>query len=1135
MIRLSILEEGQAPRLVTFNKTTIAVGRAAECDLVLSGKGVSGQHCRIALVPGGYRIDDLGSTNGTYVNRKRVSGSQNVVATDEVVIAMYRLEFLDGSRPSTGSFAARAPATGAPPPMMSGGYTPSGPVPAVSGPHPTTPVPPPTRSAPVPVTSRPSGPYPATSAPVPAVSGPYPTTSAPVPAVSGPYPATSAPPATMAPPASGNFDDAAWAREWDRLDKLARDWLARRRDSSLLLRGKKLEHARRWLVQSRGRARPPKREHKDFILASARASQLRLLRNVTLGGLALGGAIVAAVLLVPREVTKMQQNLRVGVSTTSTDVPEPTDPSVRMRGSNEAAAVAEKLVDSDATAAGRVALEALRRVPESNDVDARGCAGERVLRAALAEARGRPLPDHEGAVVVAAISPKADVAATVEDGAEKQAIRLWDLDRTAAATPHMLRGHGNAVRLLRFSDDGKRLVSADDEVVKVWDVGAGERPPQSNELAVREPGISSLALSGDGRWLVVGARSGKAKLFDLSSPGSAPATLAGHTSGIGAVEITKGGGAVITASDDGTARIWRIAGGVPSGRTAVLEGHTGAVLDASLSADGKWAITGGADAVGILWSATSAAPSKSLRMLTTHSGSVTHVGFSPDSRFAVTAGEDGKVARWKLWVPDPEAATSADARGQEAVTALYVRGPAKGGGSQLAIAARADGWVRVTNLDKLDLVTEGAEIQAHAGAVRALDVDAAAQFVVTGGTDGRAQVLDLGETVPGGPSLVARGHTAQVLDVAIVPGGARVLTGSADGSARLWDATTPARLTERALLGPHKGRVRAVAVSPSGTHGASAGEDHIVRLWELGASDPSKATRELAGHTADVVDLEFSPNGAWLVSISADKTARAWDMRVQETTPSFELKHEDEVTKLAVGERWLVTGSIGQLNLWDLKQKDPSAGTLALEGHKKDITAVAIAKNGAAAASADADGKVFLWNITGAKPTRKGLRGHEESVDALAFSPDPEGSWLASAGGDKKVMLWPITHEHPDEHAIVLDGHTQGISALVWSPDGKWLYSASNDGSVRAWPAFEKDPEDGVMVLHGHDTVVKSLAIDRTGDFLVTASYDGSARLWPLRNERLLQVGCLRLGRGLSRDEWPRHFGGNPESACGER
>jgi len=1122
MIRLSISEEGQPPRLVTFNKTTISVGRAAECDLVLGGKGVSGQHCRIVQVPGGYRIEDLGSTNGTYVNRKRVAGTQSVATADDVVIAMYTLKFLDDVRPATGSFAARGPVTGAMP--TAGGYTPSGALPAVSGPYPAH-----------------SGPVPVTSAPHPVTTGPSPTvpqqamsgTSTAVPATTRP---ASAQTTTTPPPASGVFDDAAWAREWDRLDKLARDWIARRRDRGMLLRGKKLEHARRWLAQSRGRGRPPKREHKEFIAASARATQLRILRNVTLGGLVLGAVVVAAVVVIPRERREMQRgSARVALPT---DAPPqtPIDPSERMRGSNEAAQAAERLIQDDPVAAGRIALEALRRVPESGDVDARGCWAERVLRNALAQARGRPLPDHGGPVVVVAIAPDGSMAATVEDGPENRAVRLWDLDRTAAAVPHMLRGHGSAVKLLQFSEDGRTLVSVDDEIVKLWDVGSKERPPPSTELAVRELGITSMSMSADGRWLLIGARTGKAKLFDLTAPASAPGVLTGHASGIVAVELARNGAQAITASEDGTARIWRFAGGVPTGRSVVLEGHMGSVLDAALSRDGKWALTGGADNMAMLWSATSAAPAKSVRVLATHSDQVTHVGFSPNSRFAVTAGRDHAVARWKLWVAEPEAAAQSDARGTEPLTALHLRGPASGtgGGPQLAITARGDGFVRVTDLDKLDAVSEGVQIEAHKGSVQALDVDAASQWVITGGADGRAQILDLGEAVPGGPSLVARGHAAQVLDLAIVPGGARILTGSADGSARLWDATLPSRLHEIARLGPHKGRVRAVAVSPKGTHGASAGEDHIVRLWELGASDPSKATRELVGHTADINDLEFSPNGAWLVSISADKSARAWDMRGQETM-SFVLPHRDEVTKLALGERWLVTGSIGQLNLWDLNLSDPSAGTVPLKGHEKDITAVAIAPGGRAAASADRSGRVHLWDITAPDPTKINLRGHEESVEALAFSPDAEGRWLATAGADQTVRLWKITSKHPDENAITLTGHTGGVGALAWSPDGLWLYSASNDGSVRAWPVAEKSPGDHVMVLHGHSTVVKALAVDRTGDFLVTASYDGSARLWPLRPERLLQVGCLRLGRSLAKAEWSQYFGGEHEPACGER
>jgi WD40 repeat protein len=1058
-------------------------------------------------VPGGYRIEDLGSTNGTYVNRKRVSGTQNVASSDEVVIAMYKLAFLDEVRPATGSFAARGPVTGTMP--AAGGPTPSGPIPAAGGPHPAT-----------------TGPSP--TVPQPAMAGPST-------AVSATKRPTSVEATTSPPPASGVFDDASWAREWDRLDKLARDWIARRRDRSMLLRGKKLDHARRWLAQSRGRGRPPKREHKEFIVASARATQFRILRNVTLGGLVLGGVVVTGLLVIKPGARIMERSFAKlapfsGAPQTS------GDPSERMRASNEAAETAERLLQEDSVAAGRIALEALRRVPESRDVDARGCAAERVLRNSLSQAHGRPLPDHGAPLVAVAISPDGSMAATVADGPENRAVRLWDLDRSAAAVPHMLRGHGGAVTLLQFSEQGNVLVSVDDEIVRLWDVGSEDRPPPSTEIAVRELGITSMSMSADGRWLLVGARTGKAKLFDLTAPANAPAVLSGHTSGILAVELSRNGTQAITASEDGTARIWRLVGGAPTGRTTVLEGHVGAVLDAALSRDGKWAMTGGSDNLAMLWSATSSAPSKTVRQLVTHTGAVAQVAFSPNSRYAMTAGRDNVLARWKIFLDEETIAAQQDPRGTEAITALHMRGPTAvtAAEPQLAITSRGDGFVRVTDLEKLDLVGAGVQIPAHEGAVTVMDVDASAHWVITGGADASAQILDLGESVPGGASLVARGHQSQVIDVAIVPGGARLLTGGADGSARLWNAL-PSRLRELAKLGPHPGRVRAVAVSPKGTHGASAGADHIVRLWDLGATDRSKATRELVGHTADINDLEFTPNGAWLVSISADRSARVWDMRVQDTTKAFVLPHKDEVTKLALGERWLVTGSIGQLNLWDLNLSDPSAGTVPLEGHEKDITAVAIAPNGRAAASADSDGRVHLWDISVAKPTKTRLRGHEESVDALAFSPDADGRFLATASADKTVRLWKITTEHPGEDSVVLTGHTQRIGALAWSPDGAWLYSASNDGSVRAWPVNEKAPGEHVMVMHGHSELVKALAVDRTGDFLVTASFDGSARLWPLRPERLLQVGCLRLGRGLSRTEWPQYFTGEHESACGER
>jgi pSer/pThr/pTyr-binding forkhead associated (FHA) protein len=54
-------------------KESITVGRAATCDLVVADNYVSNVHARVYLRDGSYWLEDLGSTNGTYMNRARVS------------------------------------------------------------------------------------------------------------------------------------------------------------------------------------------------------------------------------------------------------------------------------------------------------------------------------------------------------------------------------------------------------------------------------------------------------------------------------------------------------------------------------------------------------------------------------------------------------------------------------------------------------------------------------------------------------------------------------------------------------------------------------------------------------------------------------------------------------------------------------------------------------------------------------------------------------------------------------------------------------------------------------------------------------------------------------------------------------
>ena len=73
----------------------ITAGRHPESDIFLDDVTVSRRHAQFVRAEGGYLVKDVGSLNGTYVNRQRID---EVVLTggDEVQIGKYRLVYLSG-------------------------------------------------------------------------------------------------------------------------------------------------------------------------------------------------------------------------------------------------------------------------------------------------------------------------------------------------------------------------------------------------------------------------------------------------------------------------------------------------------------------------------------------------------------------------------------------------------------------------------------------------------------------------------------------------------------------------------------------------------------------------------------------------------------------------------------------------------------------------------------------------------------------------------------------------------------------------------------------------------------------------------------------------------------------------------
>ena len=72
-------------------RTTI--GRSPDCEIFLDDVTVSRKHAALTKDGDGYSIQDEGSLNGTFVNRKRVEGAQ-LEDGDEIQIGKYRLTFL---------------------------------------------------------------------------------------------------------------------------------------------------------------------------------------------------------------------------------------------------------------------------------------------------------------------------------------------------------------------------------------------------------------------------------------------------------------------------------------------------------------------------------------------------------------------------------------------------------------------------------------------------------------------------------------------------------------------------------------------------------------------------------------------------------------------------------------------------------------------------------------------------------------------------------------------------------------------------------------------------------------------------------------------------------------------------------
>jgi len=84
------------------DQPTTSAGRHPDSDIFLDDVTVSRRHAEFRLDAGEFQVVDVGSLNGTYVNREPVDSS-TLANGDEVQIGKFRLVFLTGPKPAADS------------------------------------------------------------------------------------------------------------------------------------------------------------------------------------------------------------------------------------------------------------------------------------------------------------------------------------------------------------------------------------------------------------------------------------------------------------------------------------------------------------------------------------------------------------------------------------------------------------------------------------------------------------------------------------------------------------------------------------------------------------------------------------------------------------------------------------------------------------------------------------------------------------------------------------------------------------------------------------------------------------------------------------------------------------------------
>lgn len=681
---------------------------------------------------------------------------------------------------------------------------------------------------------------------------------------------------------------------------------------------------------------------------------------------------------------------------------------------------------------------------------------------------------QQSAAAAAAQRTVADQQRTVAEDRKAEAIRnetvaFAALSRAAASEGHIADAVMLAVAAWpRPGDEGRPQMEL---VVR----SLGHALPQQREL-LRLDGhqrlLQSAMFSPDGEYGLTASADGTARLWDLSR-GVTRAVLKGHADAVNSAVFSPNGSLVLTASVDRTARIWDTNGTL----LVVFEGHADAISSAIFSPDGARVLTASDDKTARIWDTASGSL---LGVLEGHGDWVASAVFSSDGKRVLTASRDKTARIWDAAQMTPLAVLE----GHDGWVTGAVFSP---DGARVATVS-VDGSVRVWDaMTGVRLLV----LEGHTAPILGVVFSADSALLLTASADWTARIWD---PKSGTALAVLSGHGAAVTTAHFSRDGTRVLTASPDTTARIWDAGNGAPL---AVLEGHDDWVTSAIFSPDGMRVLTASIDRSARLWTAASWVPIAT---MNGHAGPINSGVFSVDGVRVLTASDDKTARIWAAASGMELAVLE-GHVERVTSAVFSPDStlvLTASEDGTARIWEVASRRQLA---VLEGHVTTVTDAAFSPDGTLVLTASEDMTARVWNVASSLPLAV-LRGHVERVTSAVYSPD--GTRVLTASYDKTARIWDADSGNP---ILILEGHADRVNRAVFSPDGARVLTVSDDGTGRIWDAAHGTP---LAILKGHSSWVIGAAYSPDGTRVLTASADGTARIWDAASGAAVAV----LGQG---------------------